>query len=86
MNTSMKLMFFCGKRAAGKSRKKSSGSRKCCSSGAGRFLECVISWRDHRHSGIRQVLFSIEERTRATHLRSLVGISVVLDFPGNTKV
>jgi predicted kinase len=32
------------------------------------------------------VLFSIEERTRATHLRSLVGISVVLDFPGNTKV
>jgi len=59
------------------SRKKSSGSRKCCSSGARRFLECLISWRDHRHSGIRQVPFTLPlgiagkiEHHRNTHKRA----------------
>jgi AAA domain len=66
-------------------RKKFGHSRKCCPSCAGRFLECLVSWRDHRHSGIRQVLFSIEERAHVCALLSK-GIPVVLDFPGNTKV
>src|SRR5262245_18103620 len=45
---------------------------RCCPSSAGRFLECPISWRDHRHSGLRGTLHTIEERPNATHLCSLV--------------
>src|SRR5215469_12503668 len=54
------------------SRKRFGRSRKCCPSRAGRFLECPVSWRDHRHSGLRGPLYAIEERAHATHLRSLV--------------
>src|SRR5215831_3581829 len=54
------------------SRKRIGRSRKCCPSRTGRFLECPVSWRDHRHSGLRGPLYAIEERAHATHLRSLV--------------
>src|SRR5262249_46133898 len=54
------------------SRKGFGRSGKCCPSRAGRFLECPVSWRDHRHSGLRGPLCAIEERAHATHLRSLV--------------
>ena len=39
-----------------------------------------------RHTWIRKVLFAIEERDRATRLRSLSrGMSLALDFHGNTR-
>jgi len=45
MSTSAGLIFFCGKKASGKStlRKRSGRSSKCCPSGAGRFLECAVA-------------------------------------------
>src|SRR6266567_5055431 len=54
------------------SRKRFGYSRKCCPSRAGRFLECPVSWRDHRHSIIREPFYAIEERAYATHLGSPV--------------
>src|SRR5215469_1443213 len=54
------------------SRERFGHSRKCCPSCAGRFLECAVSWRDHRHSVLRGPLYAVEERAYATHLCSLV--------------
>ena len=48
-------------------------------------FDCLFL-RITQHTGIRQVLFPIEECARATCLHFLSkGISVVLDFPGNTR-
>src|SRR5215510_7194878 len=54
------------------SRKRFGRSRRCCPSRAGRFLECPVLWRDHRHPGLHGALCAIEERAHATHLRSLI--------------
>ena len=59
--TSARLIFFCGKMAAGKSTLARQMAQR----------EHALSRRNHRHNGIRQVFFAVEEGSRATHLCSL---------------
>src|ERR1700757_3674322 len=69
------------------SRKRFGRSRKCCPSRAGRFLECLVSWREitdipsfvNRYARLKNAL--------TPHICVLLSkrISVVLDFAAATK-
>ena len=89
MSNPAKLMFLCGKMAAGKSTlaRDLAGRGDAILLVQDELLEVLFPWRDHRCSRVFGPLFALEACARVRIFCAILskGVSVVLDFPGNTK-